>query len=97
MSTPGSTLAELRSKPALSAGHGALRHWRRSRLVGARDCGVRFDTACVRRLYQYGYQKAWSGRFWQTRPPSPDSNLSRSGDQEELWAGLGASAPAPDR
>jgi predicted acylesterase/phospholipase RssA len=34
-------------------------------------CGVGFETACMRRLYEYGYAKARSGRFWQTAPPSP--------------------------
>ena len=31
------------------------------------DCGAGFDTACMRRLHQSGYEKARSGRFWQTR------------------------------
>jgi hypothetical protein len=39
------------------------------------DCGAGFDTACMRRLYQYGYEKAGSGRFWQTRPPSPGPHV----------------------
>jgi Patatin-like phospholipase len=39
------------------------------------DCGVGFDTACMRRLYQYGYQKARSGGFWQTSPPSPTPRI----------------------
>jgi hypothetical protein len=34
-------------------------------------CGIGFDTVCMRRLYEYGFEKARSGRFWQTRPPSP--------------------------
>lgn len=33
--------------------------------------GVGFDTAYMRRIYEYGYQKARSGRFWETAPPSP--------------------------
>ena len=40
------------------------------------DCGVEFDTACMRRLYQYGYQKALSGHFWQTSPPSPTPHIA---------------------
>ena len=39
------------------------------------DCGSGFDTACMRRLYEYGYEKARSGRFWQTRPPSPSPRV----------------------
>jgi hypothetical protein len=35
------------------------------------DSGVGFDTAYMRRIYEYGYEKARSGRFWQTSPPSP--------------------------
>ena len=35
------------------------------------DCGAGFDTACMRQLYKYGYEKARSGRLWQTSPPSP--------------------------
>jgi hypothetical protein len=34
-------------------------------------CGAGFDAACMRRLYEYGYEMARSGRFWQTRPPTP--------------------------
>jgi hypothetical protein len=34
-------------------------------------CGAGFDAACMRRLYEYGYEQARSGRFWQTRPPTP--------------------------
>ena len=37
------------------------------------DSGVGFDTAYMRRIYEYGYQKARSGHFWQTSPPSPGS------------------------
>jgi predicted acylesterase/phospholipase RssA len=48
------------------------------------DCGAGFDTACMRRLDQYGYQKARSGRFWQTRPPSPGPMLSPSGEEKGL-------------
>ena len=48
------------------------------------DCGAGFDTACMRRLYQYGYEKARSGRFWQTRPPSPGPMLSPSGEEKGL-------------
>ena len=33
------------------------------------SCGVDFDTGCMRRLYEYGYQKARSGHFWKTAPP----------------------------
>jgi patatin-like phospholipase len=40
------------------------------------DCGVEFDTACMRRLYQYGYQKPLSGHFWQTSPPSPTPRIA---------------------
>ena len=39
------------------------------------DCGVGFDTACMRRLYEYGFEKARSGRFWQTEPPSPGRHV----------------------
>jgi hypothetical protein len=35
------------------------------------DGGVGFDTAYMRRIYEYGYEKARSGRFWETAPPSP--------------------------
>lgn len=38
---------------------------------GTSDCGAGFDTACMRRLYAYGDEKARSGRFWLTAPPSP--------------------------
>jgi hypothetical protein len=41
-----------------------------------RDCGVEFDTACMRRLYQYGYHTALSGHFWQTSPPSPTPRIA---------------------
>jgi patatin-like phospholipase len=34
-------------------------------------CGAGFDTACMRQLYEYGYEEARSGRLWQTRPPTP--------------------------
>jgi hypothetical protein len=34
------------------------------------SCGVDFDTVCMRRLYKYGYEKARSGRLWQTEPPA---------------------------
>ena len=34
-------------------------------------CGAGFDAACMRRLYEYGYEKARSGSFWLTRPPTP--------------------------
>jgi hypothetical protein len=37
------------------------------------DSGIGFDTAYTRRIYGYGYEKARSGRFWQTSPPSPGS------------------------
>lgn len=44
--------------------------------------GLGFDTAYMRRIYEYGYDKAQSGRFWQTSPPSPGpSVLSRSSDR----------------
>ena len=43
--------------------------------AGPPDCGAGFDTACMRRLYEYGYEKARSGRFWQARPPSPSARL----------------------
>jgi len=38
------------------------------------SCGVEFDTGCMRRLYEYGYEKARSDRLWQTVPPpvTPD-------------------------
>ena len=39
------------------------------------DCGVGFDTACMRRLYEYSFEKARSGRFWQTEPPSPGRHV----------------------
>ena len=55
--------------------------------AGPPDCGAGFDTTCMRRLYEYGYEKARSGRFWQTRPPSPSPALSRSGNRKELCAG----------
>ncbi len=42
---------------------------------GLPDSGPGFDTEYMRRLYDYGYQKAWSGRFWQTRPPSPSPGV----------------------
>jgi hypothetical protein len=35
------------------------------------DGGVGFDTAYMRRIYEYGYEKARSGRFWETAPPRP--------------------------
>jgi hypothetical protein len=34
------------------------------------SCGVDFDTACMRRLYAYGYEKARSGHVWKTGPPA---------------------------
>ena len=34
-------------------------------------CGAEFNTACMRRLYEYGYEMARSGRSWQTRPSTP--------------------------
>jgi Patatin-like phospholipase len=37
-------------------------------------CGFGFDTACMRRLYEYGYARARSGRMWQAAPPSPASS-----------------------
>jgi predicted acylesterase/phospholipase RssA len=41
--------------------------------------GVGFDTVYMRRIYEYGYEKARSGRFWQTSAPSPGPPaLSRS-------------------
>jgi hypothetical protein len=44
--------------------------------------GVGFDTAYMRRIYEYGYERARSGRFWQTSPPNPGpSVLSRSSDR----------------
>jgi hypothetical protein len=45
--------------------------------AGPPDCGIGFDTACMRRLYEYGYEKARSGRFWQTRPPSPSARVAQ--------------------
>jgi patatin-like phospholipase len=40
--------------------------------LGQQDlsCGVDFDTVCMRRLYKFGYEKARSGRLWQTEPPA---------------------------
>jgi hypothetical protein len=38
---------------------------------GLPDSGLGFDTAYMRRLYDYGYEKARSGRSWQKEPPSP--------------------------
>lgn len=35
------------------------------------DGAVGFDTVYMRRIYDYGYEKARSGRFWETRLPSP--------------------------
>ena len=43
---------------------------------GPPDCGTGFDTACMRRMYEYGYEKARSGRVWQTRPPSPSPPIA---------------------
>lgn len=35
-----------------------------------------FDTGYMRSLYQYGYDKAKSGRFWEKSPPSNDGFLN---------------------
>ena len=43
--------------------------------TGLPDGGPGFDTAYMRRLYDYGYQKARSGRSWQTEPPSPSPSI----------------------
>jgi hypothetical protein len=44
--------------------------------------GVGFDTAYMRRIYEYGYEKARLGGFWQTSPPNPGpSVLSRTSDR----------------
>ena len=40
------------------------------------DGGVGFDTAHMRRIYEYGYEKARSGRCWQTSPPSPGARIA---------------------
>ena len=45
---------------------------------GALDCGAGFDTACMRRLYEFGYERARSGRFWETRPPGPGPPCRRA-------------------
>ena len=39
------------------------------------DCAIGFDTVCMRRLYDYGFEKARSGRFWQKSPPSPGPHI----------------------
>ena len=39
--------------------------------VDGPHCGAGFDAPCMRQLYEYGYEKARSGRFWQTTPPTP--------------------------
>ncbi len=39
------------------------------------DSSLGFDTAYMRRLYEYGYEKARSGRSWQREPPSPSPSI----------------------
>ena len=38
--------------------------------------GEGFDTAYMRRLYEYGYAKARSGTFWEKRPPNEAAPVS---------------------
>jgi hypothetical protein len=42
---------------------------------GISSSGIGFDTAYMRRIYQYGYDKARSGSFWETTPPSPSPQV----------------------
>ncbi len=42
---------------------------------GLPDSGPGFDTAYMRQLYQYGYEKARSGRSWRMEPPSPSPSI----------------------
>ena len=42
---------------------------------GLPDSGLGFDTAYMRRLYEYGYEKARSGYSWQTEPSSPSPSI----------------------
>ena len=39
------------------------------------DSGSLFDTVYMRRIYEYGYEKARSGRSWQKEPPSPSPSI----------------------
>ena len=38
--------------------------------------GAGFDTAYMRRLYEYGYAKARSGTFWEKSPPDEPAPVS---------------------
>jgi hypothetical protein len=42
---------------------------------GLPESGPGFDTSYMRRLYEYGYGKARSGRSWQKEPPSPSPSI----------------------
>jgi hypothetical protein len=41
--------------------------------------GTGFETDSMRRLYDYGYEKARSGPFWETKPPQFEASQNAAG------------------
>ena len=54
--------------------------------------GVGFDTAYMRQIYEYGYEKARCGRFWQTSPPNPGTSVLSHGSDRVAQPPSGAQA-----